>query len=95
MGFSESRSLESILRHIQALGVEVEIYFGGGTDIVGKISGTKMTGKLSKTVSLTGKITYVGRDFVEIQLPIPGSDRKAICPYYSIMYVAASYETPR
>ena len=88
MGFSEARNLESLLRHIQALGVDVEIHFGGGTDIVGRISGTKITGKLSRTVSVMGKISYVGRDFVELQLPIPGSDRKAICPYYSILYLS-------
>ena len=76
MAIPEIQNLESLLRRIQALGVNLEIYFDEGTEIAGKIS-------------------YVGSDFVELDLRIPGSDRKAICPFYSIRYLAASYETPK
>lgn len=76
MAIPEIQNLESLLRRIQALGVDVEIYFDEETNI-------------------TGRVSYVGSDFVELDLRIPGSDRKAICPFHSIRYLAASYETPK
>ena len=45
--------------------------------------------------SISGKISYVGSDFAELEVPEPGGNRKAICPFCSIQYLSAAYETPK
>ena len=44
--------------------------------------------------SMTGKILYVGSDFLELKIPVPGSDRRAVCPFWSIRYLSAEYQAP-
>ena len=45
-------------------------------------------------VTITGPISYVGSDFVELEIRIPGGNRKAACPFWSIQYLQAAYEFP-
>ena len=45
-------------------------------------------------VTITGQISYVGSDFVELEIRIPGGNRKAACPFWSIQYLQAIYEAP-
>jgi len=60
-----------------------------------QILGVEVEVRFDEGDSISGKISYVGTDFVQLELPIPGSNRKAICPFYSIRYLSAGFENPR
>ena len=46
-------------------------------------------------ITVRGAISYVGSDFVELETRVPGGKRKLACPFWSIQYVSADYETPQ
>lgn len=50
--------------------------------------GTEVEVHFDGSAYIVGKISYIGSDFVELEMHVPGGSKKAVCPFYSITYLS-------
>ena len=77
MGSSGVTNLEEILRHIQKQGVDVEVYFQGGLNLIGKISlvgsdfveiEVRILGGTRKTICPFASIAHLSAEYEGLEM---------------------------